>query len=238
LASTITLQRTVNLASIFTRLAPNTGVGGFTNEPALSNGDWVRQFILAPPFAWRWNRATTTFNTIVGTQDYQISLANFGWLEKATLKDPNGNYHELQVMLNLGEESTQNLPVSIAPRLDDDAGNITFRLMPVPDVVYTVALSYQKAAVSFSALTDLWSPIPDYLSYLINQGFLAKTYEYLDDQRFVPTMQMFMRQVIAANEGLKDSQIDLFLSERINSMREMQSQLGNSQSARQARGAF
>jgi|SRR5581483_6366290 len=236
--SSIQLQRTLQMASVFVRQAPLTNVGGFALEPGFSIADWVRQFILAPPFAWRWNRAVATFQTAQAQQDYSVSIPapGLGWIEKATVND--GVVHELEVALNLSEESGQELPTKIAARLDDGLGNITFRLTPVPPKVYTVTVTYQKAAPTFVNLTDTWQPIPDYLSFLFNTGVLAKAYEYWSDERYPFTMQLFMRQVIAANEGLTESQVNLFLSERVNTARQMNGQMGNNQAGRQGRGGF
>src|SRR5882762_9510578 len=114
-----TLQRTVNFASQSIRLAPLAVTFGAFIEPAFTIGDWVRQFILGPPFAWRWNRATLTFTTTAGTQDYQQknipANAAFGWLEKATWNDGGtpATVREIEVALNLGEETVQNAPVSV-----------------------------------------------------------------------------------------------------------------------------
>lgn len=237
MAATNTLGRTVNLASVFIRKAPLLNVGGYPNEPGFSIGDWVRQFILAPPFAWRWNRNSVVFSTTPGQQDYVQNLNDFGWSEKASWQTGSTAAGELEIVLDLATDVTQGQPVSIAAVADDNDGNITFRLLPVPDEAYTITLDYQMAPPSFAAVTDTWSPVPDYLSYLYNQGFLAKTYEYWNDERFAVTMQVFFRQVIAANNGLDDSQKNIFLSERINSARE-QSGLQGSQIARAGRGNF
>lgn len=222
--STNSLNRTINYASIHVGTRPVIGVGNFTNEPAFTIGDWVRQFILAPPFAWRWNRNTTSIPIVANTQDYSKLLVDFGWLEEASINDGSGNIFQLKNRLNLSEESVQNRPIEIAARLDDDTGNITFRLFPIPEKNYTLNISYQKSSPIFLNLTDTWSPIPDYFSYLINQGFLAKVYEFCNDERFLPTMQLFVRQVVAANNGLDETQLNIFLADTIiNSQRNLQS---------------
>jgi hypothetical protein len=240
MAATNTLLRTVNLASAFCQLRPLLNIGGFTNEPGFSIGDWVRQFILAPPFAWRWNRSTVTTILVQGQQDYQLTLPNFGWIEKASILDttaiPNVT-KELNVVLNLSESSAQELPVQVAARLDDDNGNITFRFMPVPYQSYFATITYQNAAPTFQTINDTWSPIPDYYSYLVNQGFIAKSYEFIDNEKWGSAMQLFVKQVIAANSGLSDTQMNIFLNERINTAREQESQLQSSQQGRQGRGA-
>jgi hypothetical protein len=219
--STIQVQRSITLASAFVRYAPLTMSA---NDPALSNADWVRQFILGAPFAWRWNRVVTQFTTIIGKTDYTEALPALGWIEKAVGYLPtNGNEtFELEVENNLMVETTPNQPTKIAAQLDDDTGNITFRIFPAPDDIYTIEVTYQKAAPTFTALTDTWQPVPDYYSYLYNQGLQAKTYEYLNDPRFQTSMQLFLQSVVGANEGLSDAQKSIFLFDRLNAQRQTQ----------------
>lgn len=221
MASTIQLQRSVTLASAFIRYAPLTMSA---NDPALSNADWVRQFILSAPFAWRWNRQVITFATEIGQSDYTVDAASFGWIEKAVLYNPdNGNAtQELEVENNLAVESAPNLPTKISAQLDNDAGQITFRLVPAPDAEYNVEVTAQKAAPTFSSLSDTWAPIPDYLSYIYNQGFLAKSCEYMNDPRYVPAIQLFFQMVTSANEGLSDAAKNIFLSDRLDTQRQTQ----------------
>jgi|SRR6185312_5145700 len=237
--STNTLQRAINLAQQAIRNAPLTGVGGVANEPALSMGDWVRDFMLGPPFAWRWNRASVSFSTVVGQQDYvQSGLTSFGWLEKATLSNSTNPAFEMVPVLMLGESGMTLQPTHVSAYLDNDSGQITFRFMPLPDQIYTATVWYQKSAPNFAALTDTWTPIPDYFSNLYNTGILAKAFEYWGDPRQVSTMQMFVRQVIAANGGLDESQVNIFLGEYINSAAEKQSKLTNIGVAKQSRALF
>lgn len=236
---TNTLQRTINLAQNFARNAPLTFSG--TSDLALQIGDWVRQFVLAPPFSWRFNRAVTTFVTVAGTQDYSVNVPTFGWLEKAVVTDNTGTspvVYALENMLNLSEESVRNLPTRISARLDDGNGNISFRLSPPPDKVYTTTITYQNSPNTFSSMNDLWTPIPDYLSFLYNQGVLAKAYEYLNDPRFGSAMPLFLRQVIATNAGLDETQINIFLADRVNTAREGQTSQAKAQVGVQGRGMY
>jgi len=221
MASTIPLSRSVTLASSFIRYAPLTMSA---NDPALSNADWVRQFILSAPFAWRWNRAVLEFPTEIGQSDYVVSTSNFGWIEKAVLSNPNDGdkTYELEVENNLAVESQPNQPTRISAQLDNDAGEITFRLVPAPDAEYNVEVTVQKAAPNFTQLTDTWTPIPDYFSYMYNTGFLAKNYEYMNDPRYLPTMQLFLQQVVSANEGLSDAAKNIFLTDRLDTQRQTQ----------------
>ena len=299
---TNTLQRSINYALISARGAPLTNVLNIANEPALTIGDYVRQFILGPPFAWRWNRSFTAFIaqpgvdsfsltnwsptanvskytitidsngfqqqvTIAGatglvpptwnanvnglTVDNSVTWVNqgmpaagitpiqpLGWLEKAVAIAADNSAYELEIALDLAREPRQNQPFKISPWLDDGNGVYTFRLMPSPEQQYTVYLTQQNAAPNFVTLGDFWDPVPDYLSYLYNQGILAKTFEYMNRDGYLAETQLFLRQVIAANSGLTDSQVNIFLSERIATARQGQSALGEAQTSRQARGAF
>lgn len=211
-----TLQRTINTASQVLRLAPLTGVGGIANEPALTIGDMVRQTILGPPFAWRWNRTVAAeFQTVVGSQDYTRPIANFGWLEKATAADGAVTW-ELEIQTVLPVENVSNQPVRIAAVFDDNNGNITVRIFPVPDKAYTIRLIYQAAPPIFGSIGDTWAPIPDYYSYLYTRGFYCFAYEYMNDARFLPTYQAFLRQLVAAAEGLTETQLNIFLADRLN----------------------
>ena len=166
--STITLERTIDLTQRYIRLAPLTFVG--QGDPAFSGADSVRQFILSPPFTWRWNRQILApITCVTGQQDYKISIPNFGWMEKAVLNFPvsQGNSAqavELEVKLNLGLETVNNQPTQIAAIGDDNNGNITFRLSPPPDTNYTVNIVYQMSPPLFQSTQDTWAPIPDYLS--------------------------------------------------------------------------
>lgn len=235
--STITLDRTQKAVRRFIRRAPLTFTD--TLDPALTIGDWVRNFILSPPFAWRWNRAFVTPQTLVaGTQDYVINLPNFGWVEQAVLTDsivsPVASY-QLEVALNLSIESGNNLPTKIAAVLDDGNGNITFRITPPPDKAYTLNITYQNASPQFAGMNDTWAPIPNYLYYIYHEGFLAKAYEYFGDERFPTAAQLFVKQLVAANGGLTQSQINIFLQDALNTQRTAQNDMQTSQSATQGR---
>lgn len=282
-----TLQRTVNIAQQFLRGAPLTSVLGVANEPALTIGDWVRNIILSPPFAWRWNRNLTIFNTAVGIQDYiNLSssawqanhaysvgdmifdsnqnleyvvnagtsgpgpqptwsttfgggvndntvtwrmiggarslpiLTDIGWLEKVSINDTTNSLtgvKELEIVNNLATEVTQNQPARLSYYFDSPSA-LFLRFSPVPDKIYGTEVLYQKQCPAFSALADTWAPIPDYMSFLYNQGFLAKSYEYFNDDRFVPTMQLFIRNLISANNGLSETQINIFMADQMNTL--------------------
>jgi hypothetical protein len=227
-ASTIQLQRTINLAQQYLRLAPLTFVENTANDPAFSNADWVMQFILSPDLGgWRWNRvgatpSNPTFKTVIGQSDYIVNLPNFGWIEKAVAYDPVNGFaaFELQNDLIKGADTNSNQPARIAAQYDDGNGNITFRVFPAPDAAYSIVVEYQKSAPQFASLTQTWAPIPDYLSYIFNTGFQAKGFDYSNDPRFSSSMQLFLQHLAAAAEGLDSSQKNLFLEDKLNTLRQ------------------
>jgi len=239
MASTIELARTIARSQQFIRLSPLTFTENTANDPAFSNADWVMQTILAPPFAWRWNRAsgynpqTPTFTTAIGQSDYQVSLPNFGWLEKAVAYDPADGFkaYELKVLLVLGNETVTNEPTQISTQYDNGAGIQTFRIFPAPDKVYNVVLEFQNAAQLFTTTSQTWEPIPDYFSNIFNSGFDYKSYEYMADPRQGSAGQIFFTQLANAAEGLTESQKNIWLTEKINSLREM----GKAQAGQQGR---
>jgi hypothetical protein len=227
-SSTIQLQRTINRSSQYARLEPLLFAANAANDPAFSNADWVMQTILAPPFAWRWNRTSggspsaPTFTTTIGVTDYEVNLPNFGWLEKATLYDPTSGYAalELQVELIKAEETLALQPQRIATQYDDGEGNITFRLFGSPDQVYNVVIEYQNAAQLFTFPTQTWAPIPDYMSFVYNEGMDYKTFEYLADPRMQTSGQLFYQSLAQMSQGLLDSQKNLWLSDKLATLRQ------------------
>ena len=153
MATINTVQGTINFCAAFILNRPPMNVAGNYQEPALTLANLIMSTVLGPPFAWQWNRNTATFNAtkILGT-DYSVSMTDFGWLEKATVTDPNGASTEIVVVTSLATDSEQALPFQICPVLDDNAGNITFRLLPAPDQNYTVTLTYQKSPIPVTSL--------------------------------------------------------------------------------------
>src|ERR1700735_3172176 len=76
MASTITLQTIVNLASTHGELMPLSGVGGYTNEPALSICNDTLQELLSPPHDFKFNRVEMPFFVTANCQqDYQFAGA-------------------------------------------------------------------------------------------------------------------------------------------------------------------
>ena len=165
---------------------------------------------------------TTTDGTVTWTNNGPIGLSggsqayNFGWMESVSIKalEPNTGVYawkaiESSICLDL--DSARSRPHHIAAQLDDGKGNITFRLMPVPDQAYPVSITLQQKPVLMTGLNSTWAPIPDEYSHIYNWGLLSLLYMYADDQRFQLAGQKFVAHLLSAHQGLTQSQINIFL---------------------------
>lgn len=83
--SIYTLMMTMSWSAAYVQGSPLTEWGG--NEPATTIATMIRNSLLNAPLTWPWNRAEdSSTTTIAGQQDYTVTLANFGFLEKASLQ--------------------------------------------------------------------------------------------------------------------------------------------------------
>ncbi len=209
MANTVTIQKVLDWSRTFVRSLPLDGVGGFTNEPALSIANNVQQTLMGPPFKWQWNRDDAlTAPTVAGTQDYTITTTTFGWLEHATITT-GGDTFELEVELSLPDETKQDRPHSICV-LKETSSAIVVRIFPAPDAVYTLNLVNQKRATIMSALSGTWD-IPDHLAYLYRQGFLAAAFKMANDERGIQEYGLFVQLATAAAQGFAQQDDDLFI---------------------------
>lgn len=203
-----TLQNTIDWVNPILRFMPlNIGTN---NEPAVTNANLILQTIIGPPFCWNWNRKVATFSTVAGQQDYTQSLTDFSFIEKATVTALSGDIKELSVQSVLGLDSKQGRPEHITAQTDDGAGSIGFRLMRVPDAVYTVTVIYQKKVPLFSALSDSW-PIPDEYVFIAEYGFLFMSMLHVDDPRMGMFNQKFVSALLSTARGLSDMDKNIFV---------------------------
>lgn len=214
LNSTYQIQDTLDWCQTFIKGMP-LNVTGWGSQPALTNANIIKQTILGMPFAWRWNRGTVPFTMAASTQDYVVSVPDFGWIEKASLSitvSMTTTVVEIPQIRNiLGAALENGRTLSLAAQLDDGAGNITFRAQPASDKIYTATVVYQKKAAVMTTLASTWSPIPDEMAYIYNRGMLALSMMYADDPRFTAENQKFVSLLLAASEGLTDAQKNAFL---------------------------
>lgn len=236
MATTIKISDTLNWIAGLIVQRPTTGVGGVAGEPGLTSANKVMATILGPPFRWQWNRTeVSVITTGPGVPDYTKNLPTFGWLEKAwwTNAGMNPTVKELEVFQTLGQEAKQNPPQKIAPILDDNAGNITFRLFPPPDQPqssnYQVTLQFQKAPVLAASVSGLWSPIPDKLSYLYETGLLAHMQAIYSPQLYAMNIELFYRQLVGAAQGLSETEKNIFLEDKLRELRMQTTELAGAQ---------
>jgi hypothetical protein len=135
-----------------------------------------------------------------------------------------GTTTEVSEVLNiLGTGSEVGSPAKIAPQVDDNAGNITFRLLPVPDRVYTVEVVFQKRIPSLvTSTSNTWAPIPDHYSFVYQWGFLALMLAYNYDARWVSANRKFVAELLGVAEGLTEQQKNIFQNAWLNTITEQQ----------------
>lgn len=159
-----TLQNSINFAQPFVDYIPVTA--GFGQEPAISVASMIRNTLLQPPMTWPFNRDEITFSTVVGQQDYPQSFAgqtpanDFGFVERVTLTDDAGNVFEITDVMNneaipkvSGNAAVQSRPDKMCVLKIAGTGTatqtVTFRFFAVPDAIYSVVITYQKAIPQF-----------------------------------------------------------------------------------------
>lgn len=200
----LTIQNVVDWARTHAKLIPIVGVGGFSNEPALSIANDVIQEILSPPFNWKFNRKeATTFDTVENQQDYTAAITDLGWLESCSIVDKNSTLtpqpqYPIEVVQNLPPTYLKDDPMKIA-WMKPTGSQITFRLDKVASTtIFTVKPVYQGKPPIKTSLTQDWSPIPDEMGFVIRQGFLAHAYRLADDPRAAQEYAKFIAMIKTA----------------------------------------
>lgn len=138
---------------------------------------------------------------------------SLSWIETSSVMDLNNSkWYEMESKLCLAQDSSQARPRNVSAQGDDGQGNITFRVMPVPDQAYPVTLTLQQKPPLFSGVNQPWAPIPDEYSHIYNWGFLALMWLFADDPRFSIANQKFVTQLLGSNQGLTETQRNVFLN--------------------------
>ena len=174
------------------------------------------QFTASVPGLANGSDTTGTF-TCLTTQDYTIALPNFSHIEHASILDISATgapvkWWELTVKNNLSLESSKNRPQFIGPHVQDAAGNITFRLTSAPDKAYPVSLHVQLAAPAVTSINQTWAPLPDFMEYIYEWGFLALMWQFADDPRAADANNKFKAGILGRAEGLDEEQRNIFLN--------------------------
>jgi hypothetical protein len=144
-----------------------------------------------------------------------------------------------QIVNVLGSGTELGAPVNIAPQLDDNAGNITFRLLPIPGRVYTVGTIWQnRIPALMTSLSSTWAPIPDHYSFIYQAGFTALMLAYTHDPKWQQFNQQFIARLLSTSEGWNADQRNVFLNTWIMQTEQMQAQNLVTMQGAQARGGM
>lgn len=184
------------------------------SEPALTSATQIAALITNAPFTWAWNRATTTQLLTPGTQDYTVSAANFGFLEKVTISLASpATLVELETVYNtkpLGLTKQSGRSNACAVQSSIPGTSATFRFSPNPDLAYTATFTYQKAPFQFTAVGNDWfaqAGIPISMIDVYNPLFLSEMFQYSDDpQRADQYRKRGMAALIGKADGLTSMQ--------------------------------
>lgn len=154
--------------------------------------------------------------TSATTQDYTLLVPEFSHIEHASVLDitkPSATkWIELEVKGNLALESNTARPLFIEPHVEDAAGNVAFRVQPAPNLAYPVSLHIQKAAPAVTSLNQTWAPIPDFMEYIYNEGFLYYMFLFNDDPRAAGAGQKFITHLLGRASGLTALERNIFLN--------------------------
>jgi hypothetical protein len=150
------------------------------------------------------------------TQDYTLLVPNFSHIEHASALDisrpATPKWLELEVKGNLALESNTARPLFIEPHTEDANGNVTFRVMPAPNLAYPISIHAQNTAPLVKSLNQTWAPIPDYMAYIYNWGFLALMWSFSDDPRAQMASQKFVTHLLGRATGITATERNIFLS--------------------------
>jgi len=232
MASTITIQATVNWEAAFLEQQPVL-VNGL--EPALSSAQLVLSTILGPPFAWPWNRGIVNYTS--SNQDYTAALSQFGFLEGGNVQASTTGSKPWAIAVKhyIETDSSGARPTHASPYIDDGTGNITFRLIPSPEQSYSVTLAYQKKPPMIYSLAQTWAPVPDEKSYICQWGHLALMSLIGNDARFNEYNQKFVTALLSSQGGLSELERNLFLGNWLRAAAQLQATGLNVQERSRAR---
>jgi len=214
-----TLNNSITYAQAFINgLNPTVYAG---SEPAMTSANTVVSLMTNAPFTWPWNRSISTQLLTQGTQDYAISISNFGFLEKCTISIGAGSppttivptLVELDTVLNtrpLGLTSQSGRPNAVAVQYTSAGTSATFRFSPNPDQAYNATLIFQRTPTAFTATAQDWLTqcgIPYSYMDIFNPLFLSEMFQFSNDnERAVMYRQRGMAALLSKSEGLSQMQ--------------------------------
>lgn len=118
---------------------------------------------------------------------------------------------QIDYKTELEQDSVQARPRFFSLQYDNLTGAVIIRFMPVPDKAYPVNITYQKAFVPYTELSQTWS-IPDSMFYTYFQGVLELAYQYANDGRDRLANSKFVSGILAYQDGLTDFEKSIVLN--------------------------
>jgi hypothetical protein len=224
-AGTLTVTAT-NTFAVGNQLTPKSYTGSLATlngqifQVATATGSQFTLTLL--PGAPTGTDASAAVWTNVTTQDYTVPIPTFSHIEHASVLDlagpvngvyTPGKWMEMEIKNELALESSTNRPAFVSPHVEDGNGNMTFRVASAPDKPYPVSIHVQVAAPALTnGVNSTWAPIPDFMSYIYNWGFLALIWQFSDDPRWAFANQQFKATLLSRAEGLSEEQRNIFLN--------------------------
>jgi hypothetical protein len=186
-------------------------------EPGMTMANNVLQWMLQPPFVWRFNRASLTFpiSKTLGS-DYTLSVPNLGRIESQWLTDTAGTIFELNGAVTLARVGISRRPVEVAPQYDDNQGNITFRFNSIPNQNYNANFDIQMKPQMLTSPASTFGPVPDEFGYLFNKGMLSEGALLVNDSRFEIWRKDFVAGLLATQDGLDAQAKAIFYEQMLN----------------------
>ena len=236
--ATNSLVDTINLIVPFCRYMKADQ--GTNQNPITGIGSIVRNIILAAPMQWKFNRLeNNALTTVIGQQDYVVTITNLGFVEAASISDGKAFYQIKDIWNNqpLSKSTTPGRPMGLSVQNDLGNDQYTIRLSPVPDAIYNVNIVYQQSPVKFVATTDLWFPIPDSFSDVYNNLCLGYYMDSCQDPRAPQYISRGIAGLLARSQGLSQMDKAVFAASYMNyTAAELLNQL-KVQQGQQAQGA-
>jgi hypothetical protein len=239
-AGTLTVTAT-NTFAVGNQLSPVSYAGSLATfngqlfEVASATGSQFTVTLL--PGAATGTDASAAVWTNVTTQDYTVPVPAFSHIEHASVLDLAGSaapytptkWQELTIKGELALESSKNRPAFVSPHSEDGNGNMTFRVSSSPDKPYPVSIHVQLAPPALTnGVNSTWAPIPDFMQYVYDYGFLALMWNFADDPRAAWAENKFKAALLGRAEGLSEEDKNIFLNnwEALTGQQAMKAQQG------------
>jgi len=152
--------------------------------------------------------------TSLTNQDYATPTPEFSHIEHASIYDPTAKkWFAIEVKNSLDLDSVTDRPRFLNPHTENADGTMTWRIMPAPDQNYPVSIHIQKVPSTLTVgVNSTWAPIPDFMQYVYNWGFLSLMYLFADDSRFQYANQKFLAGLLGRAQGLTEEERNTFLN--------------------------